>query len=126
MHLLKHITALVPPLAPFFDNMITPDISARYTAEDALHALTELKAKVAPKCLAAHVPRPPVGPFASPYRPWQSYNRWAGLPLSFVAHCTSRKPLVRPTRKRWGHDWIPYFEEFPLDHGPPKSSSQLP
>lgn len=100
------MTTLVHPLAPFFDRMVTPDVSARYTAEEALRAFTELEAQLSPECLATRVTRTPVGPYAEKYRPWQAYNRWSGLPSSFIAQ---HKPLVCTKFKTYDDDWEPYF-----------------
>lgn len=102
----QHLTTLVNPLAPFLDRMITPDVSARYTAEEALRAFTELETQLSPECLATRVNSTPVGVFAEKYRPWQAYNRWSGLPSSFIA---KQPPPVYTKFKTYDDDWEPYF-----------------
>ncbi|KAK7676337.1 hypothetical protein QCA50_020720 [Cerrena zonata] len=111
--LVGHLTTLVNPLAPFLDRMVTHDISARYTAEEALRALTQLEAQLSPECLTTRVMRPPVGPLAKEYCPCQAYNRWSDLPLSFIAQHPA--PPSSMKSKSYDDDWKPYFDVYPLE-----------
>ena len=107
---------MVPPLAPFLDNMITHDISARYTAREALDAFVHLKDSISPECLFTPTPRPILGPLAIKFIPWHAHDRWAGLPPEFMAQEREKKPPVRSKRKLLGEDWItPYFQDFVTD-----------
>ncbi|CAL1698396.1 unnamed protein product [Somion occarium] len=91
-----YMTPLAPPLAPFLDGMITPDISTRYTAAEALEAFIQLKDSFDPTYLSnTRAPAPPtLGTYI-----WQSYDRWAGLPEEFVREHTAKRAPVRPRRK---------------------------
>ncbi|CAL1698414.1 unnamed protein product [Somion occarium] len=57
-----YMTPLAPPLAPFLDRMITPDLCTRYTAAEALDALLQLKDSLDPKCFDTPAPAPPSFP----------------------------------------------------------------
>ncbi|CAL1698386.1 unnamed protein product [Somion occarium] len=92
---------LAPPLAPFLDRMITPDVSSRYTAPQALAAFTALTERFSAKYLSKPIPQPPQ---EEEPLPWQSRDRWAGLPDAFIKKHTRIRPPVRPRRK------VPQFE----------------
>ncbi|KAK7676329.1 hypothetical protein QCA50_020712 [Cerrena zonata] len=93
------ITTMVPPLAPFLDKMITPDVSSRYTASQALNAFTELVKELDGSILLSESVPLPISPAT---QTWQSYDRWAGLPEDFVRKYVGTGP-IRPRRKA---DWV--------------------
>lgn len=89
------MTSLVPPLAPFLDRLITPDISTRYSADQALQAFVTLKRDMDPRFLSS-TPAPPPLEWG---KAWQDHDRWAGLPVDFIRrHMALHKP-VRPKKK---------------------------
>ncbi|KAK7676328.1 hypothetical protein QCA50_020711 [Cerrena zonata] len=98
--LVGYMTPLVPPLAPFLDRLVTPDITTRYSAAQALEAFLELKNNMDPAFLSSTVP-----PSPSPqnnlyvFSRWQDHDRWAGLPPDFVQKHAAMYELVRP--KKW-------------------------
>lgn len=94
------MTPLVPPLAPFLDRLVTPDIKTRYTAVQALEAFLELKNNIDPAFLSSTIPPPP--PRSGDifvFCRWQEYDRWAGLPPDFIQKHAAMHELVRP--KKW-------------------------
>ncbi|KAK7684499.1 hypothetical protein QCA50_012446 [Cerrena zonata] len=56
-------------LAPLLDRMIAPDISARYTAREALDALVKVLSELDNETLIMRVTAPPVGPQKYPRIP---------------------------------------------------------
>ncbi|CAL1698420.1 unnamed protein product [Somion occarium] len=104
-----YMTPLIPPLAPFLDRMITPDISARYTASEALEAFVQLMESLDSEFLGkTRAPSPPEG---STYI-WQAYDRWANLPEEFVREHFAKCPPVRPRRKVQLLDGTSYFVDW--------------
>lgn len=81
--------------------MITPEISSRYTAFEALTAFTALLETFNGKYLNRPTPQ---APKEEKHLPWQCRDRWAGLPEAFVKKHTQVRPPVRPRRK------VPQFE----------------
>lgn len=101
----QNITVIVLELAPFLDHMITPDISARYTVQEALAAMQRLYVRLDTKTLTRLVEPPR-------YRTWQAQDQWAGLPEEFVAKCAAEMTPVRPKEKTYDENWDPIF----VDH----------
>ncbi|KAK7684508.1 hypothetical protein QCA50_012455 [Cerrena zonata] len=92
--------------------MITPDVSARYTAREALDALAKVLSELDGETLSTRVSAPPVGPYSYPRVPWQAYDRWSSLPEEFVAKCAAEMAPVRPSQKCFYDNWEPFF----VDH----------
>lgn len=106
---MQYLTPLVPPLAPFLDRMISSDIPYRYSAAEALKAFTAIMENLTPKRLSVPVPLPP---HRDSNIPWQSQDRWAGLPEAFVRKHARVRPPVKPRRKVQLFDGSSYFVDW--------------
>ena len=89
----------VPLLAPFLDRMITPDITQRFTAPQALSVLTEIASMLDQDLLLTKPPR-----FIIPMNVWQRIDRWYGLPEDFVKKHAGAHGPVRPRIKTVSYD----------------------
>ncbi|KAF8526725.1 kinase-like domain-containing protein, partial [Gautieria morchelliformis] len=75
----QHFTSIVPMFAPLMDRMTTRDISRRFTASQALEFLESFASELTLEQL--EFPAPPWKPGQPPY---DKYDRWAGLPETFI------------------------------------------
>ncbi|KAF8526764.1 hypothetical protein JB92DRAFT_1071880 [Gautieria morchelliformis] len=75
----QHFTRIVPMFAPLMDRMTTRDISRRFTASQALEFLESFASELTLEQL--EFPAPPWNPTLPPY---DKYDRWAGLPDTFI------------------------------------------
>ncbi|KAK7676331.1 hypothetical protein QCA50_020714 [Cerrena zonata] len=95
--MIGYLTPLVPPLAPFLDRMIGPDIPSRISASEAVRDFNYLIEQMDASSMQMRAIPPPKWSFDYV---WQGHDRWAGLPESFIREVD--KPPVRPRRKIQG------------------------
>ncbi|KAK0205927.1 hypothetical protein DFS33DRAFT_1381005 [Desarmillaria ectypa] len=103
-HEFQHLTQLVPMLAPFFDFMVTGNLSRRFTAAPALAFLCDNWKEFI--FSSQSLPYDPEGEGRC-YLRWDKYDRWVGLPDDFVRKWGSLRepPPARKTRfLRWACD----------------------
>ncbi|KAK7684497.1 hypothetical protein QCA50_012444 [Cerrena zonata] len=95
--IIGYLTPLVPPLAPFLDRMIGPDIPSRISASDAVRDFNRLIEQMDASSMQMCAISPPKWTFDYV---WQGHDRWADLPESFIREVN--KAPVRPRRKIQG------------------------
>lgn len=123
--IIQPTTKAVPLLAPFLDRMITPHISSRYTASEALDAFTEIMRTLSQEFLR----QTPAPPFVNIRGAWQNHDRWDGLPDDFVKEHLGPEGPVRPRRKKVSYSpdgsmssvWVEWNVPIPI----PEYNSEL-
>lgn len=118
--IIQPTTKAVPLLAPFLDRMITPHISSRYTASEALDAFTEIMRTLSQEFLR----QTPAPPFVNIRGAWQNHDRWDGLPDDFVKEHLGPEGPVRPRRKKVSYSpdgsmssvWVEWDVPIPLPY----------
>jgi len=76
----QHLCSSTPLLAPLLDGMVTPHVTDRFTAQEALSFLDEVQSEMTQDQLAEHAARRGSGPTIRYYK----YDRWSNIPASLV------------------------------------------
>jgi hypothetical protein len=101
----QHFTRIVPMFAPLLDRMTTRDIGRRFTASQALEFLENFASELTQEQLQDLAP-----PWELDHPPYEKYDRWAGLPDTFIQEWGHfREPKVtfqiRLLRRICDYDW---------------------
>lgn len=94
---LQHLTPSLPILAPFLDRMTTRHVARRFSASEALQFFEAFQAELSEEQLQTSVSEHDTLRGEVPY---DKFDRWEGLPESFVARwSTFREPGLPWTTK---------------------------